>query len=242
MTVLSRSKLRQRWDSITKKHRRCCAAILARAREIQREVEAARESTQNRIPLPEYCVNEYVLIMPPEGRVSNKLLPRWSGPYRIIRKHRRSYDVVDINNGREKKVDVGRIRRFECGELTEEQLKQIAAWDGQYYEIENIISHKRDPNDTAALLFEVKWKGYSDIFGVDSLTFLGLEADGETTRISQSHRITAEQYEIPRDKKALSRFLGFANYFRKYIPDYATLAAPLQASLKDPHWDAELMV
>ena len=41
-----------------------------------------------------------------------------------------------------------------------------------------------------------------------------------------------KQWIAPRSREELQSFLGFANYYREFIPFYAELAAPLNALLK----------
>ena len=36
------------------------------------------------------------------------------------------------------------------------------------------------------------------------------------------------KWEVPRNKRELQSFLGFANYYREFIKDYAVIAAPIQ--------------
>ena len=41
-----------------------------------------------------------------------------------------------------------------------------------------------------------------------------------------------KQWIAPRSREELQSFLGFANYYREFIPFYAELAAPLKALLR----------
>ena len=45
--------------------------------------------------------------------------------------------------------------------------------------------------------------------------------------IKPSHTITISNWPVPVDKKSLQRIIGLANYFRKFIPNYSTVIAPL---------------
>jgi len=46
---------------------------------------------------------------------------------------------------------------------------------------------------------------------------------------------------IPTDKKSLQRIIGLANYFRKFIPNYSTIIAPLSelTGITDFEWTPE---
>lgn len=49
------------------------------------------------------------------------------------------------------------------------------------------------------------------------------------------------EWPIPRDVKAVERFLGFANYHRNYIPNFSKIAAPLYdlTEKKGFQWEVE---
>ena len=45
------------------------------------------------------------------------------------------------------------------------------------------------------------------------------------------------EWEIPQDLKGVRSFLGFANYYRRFVPGYAELASPLTYLTKtDVQW------
>lgn len=83
-------------------------------------------------------------------------------------------------------------------------------------------------------------------FGLSEVTYLGHIINGEGMRLSDEHIHKAEAYMRPESVKGLMQFLGFANYFRKFIKRYDEVARPLQelknnwAERKGTHWnDAE---
>ena len=49
----------------------------------------------------------------------------------------------------------------------------------------------------------------------------------ETTKLQ-----TIEQFPLPTTKKQVRSFLGLAGYYRRFIPDYATIAAPLNELIR----------
>ena len=49
-------------------------------------------------------------------------------------------------------------------------------------------------------------------------------------------------WELPRDIKGVQQFSGFANYYNRFIPDFAKVAAPISILLsnqKDFKWDTQ---
>src|ERR1700733_7811803 len=64
-------------------------------------------------------------------------------------------------------------------------------------------------------------------FHKSSVEYLGrLVANGSIT-IRPSHTLAIKQWPIPSTKVALQRIIGLANYFRKFIPNYSKIIAPL---------------
>jgi hypothetical protein len=80
-------------------------------------------------------------------------------------------------------------------------------------------------------------------FGYSTVSYLGhmLTADG--IYMSEDRKLAIDGMTSPKTKKELQRFLGVINYFHKFIPDYATLSAPLSAmtgATKVFEWSPEL--
>ena len=70
-------------------------------------------------------------------------------------------------------------------------------------------------------------------FGVRQVEFLGRTISSEGV-LPQSHKIQnfLNKLRFPKSKKALRRFLGFVNYYRKYIPRMAEKLNPFYKLLK----------
>lgn len=59
------------------------------------------------------------------------------------------------------------------------------------------------------------------------LHYLGHVVGNGEVRPEQSKLQAVEQFPVPSTKKQVRTFLGLTGYYRKFIPDYANVAAPL---------------
>lgn len=64
------------------------------------------------------------------------------------------------------------------------------------------------------------------------ISFLGHLVSGQGIRIDPSRTQAIFKFRPPTSKKGIARFIGMINYFRKFIPRFAELAAPLNALRK----------
>jgi Reverse transcriptase (RNA-dependent DNA polymerase)/Integrase zinc binding domain/RNase H-like domain found in reverse transcriptase/Chromo (CHRromatin Organisation MOdifier) domain/Aspartyl protease len=71
-------------------------------------------------------------------------------------------------------------------------------------------------------------------FGMKELKFLGFIISGDTVHTDPAKTQAVRDWPIPTTSTVLRGFLGLANYFRKFIPDYAMIAAPLTALTGGP--------
>jgi hypothetical protein len=60
-----------------------------------------------------------------------------------------------------------------------------------------------------------------------SLKFLGHVVSAGSVSVDPDKAKALREWSVPRDLKSLRGFLGLANYFRKFIPHYSEIAAPL---------------
>lgn len=65
------------------------------------------------------------------------------------------------------------------------------------------------------------------LYGEEELDFLGFRIGYGRKRTSEEKSEIMRKYPTPQNKKAVRSFLGFANYLRSLIPNYAALAKPL---------------
>lgn len=61
----------------------------------------------------------------------------------------------------------------------------------------------------------------------EQISFLGHIVSSKGVAVDQSRTLAIQQFPVPRNKRAIARFVGMINYFRKYIPNFAQLAAPI---------------
>ena len=59
------------------------------------------------------------------------------------------------------------------------------------------------------------------------LQFLGHTIGGGLTGTQECKVQAVKQFQVPSSKKDLRRFLGMVGYYRRFIPDFGTIAAPL---------------
>jgi hypothetical protein len=70
-------------------------------------------------------------------------------------------------------------------------------------------------------------------FEVHSIKYLGyiIEA-GKGVRVDPEKVVAIKAWEAPKTVKGVRGFVGFANYYREFIPDFSEIAAPLTALTK----------
>lgn len=69
-------------------------------------------------------------------------------------------------------------------------------------------------------------------FGCDSLGYLGHIISGEGVAVDPDKIQAIRDWPLPSSVKALRRFLGLCGYYRRFVPRYSTLAAPLTELLR----------
>lgn len=64
-------------------------------------------------------------------------------------------------------------------------------------------------------------------FCFEEIKFLGHLISKDQLKIDPDRTVVMQECPRPKDKKGVSRFIGMASYFSKFIPNYAELAVPL---------------
>ena len=65
------------------------------------------------------------------------------------------------------------------------------------------------------------------VFASSKLSFLGHIVSSEGIQIDPERTASVLQFPPPKDAKGIARFIGMANFFNKFIPNFADIAAPL---------------
>jgi len=77
-------------------------------------------------------------------------------------------------------------------------------------------------------------------FNINEVKFLGLVITKGGVKMDPSKVSTILEWETPRDVKGYRRFLGFVNYYRRFIKDFSQLTRPINNLLKNnttEQWD-----
>ena len=64
-------------------------------------------------------------------------------------------------------------------------------------------------------------------FAMSQCVYLGHVVGNGTVKLERSKVEAIENFPLPETKREIRTFLGLTGYYRKFIPDYATIAAPL---------------
>ena len=64
-------------------------------------------------------------------------------------------------------------------------------------------------------------------FAMSQCTYLGHVVGSGVVRPENSKVEAIRDFPVPRSKKAVREFLDLAGYYRRFIPDFAAVAAPL---------------
>ncbi|CAI7751476.1 unnamed protein product [Closterium sp. NIES-54] len=69
-------------------------------------------------------------------------------------------------------------------------------------------------------------------FDLKKVKFLGHMVSAEGVHVDPRKIESVKKWKVPENIKELQQFLGFANYYNRFVPQYAKIAAPLTNLLK----------
>lgn len=82
----------------------------------------------------------------------------------------------------------------------------------------------------AANGMQIKWGKCQ--FLMRKVDFLGYVVEDGSLKPSEAKTSAIQNFPLPRDRKALQRFLGLTSYFRRFVEGYAVTAKPLSDLLR----------
>ena len=93
----------------------------------------------------------------------------------------------------------------------------------------DLTEHKQQVRLVLRRLWENKLfvKAEKCSFHTDSVSFLGFVVQRGQLRADPEKVRAVSEWPVPTTRKQLQRFLGFANFYRRFIRDYSRVAAPL---------------
>ena len=105
-------------------------------------------------------------------------------------------------------------------------------YDDAYQKLDRIIDRCIERN--MYLKFAKSWLGF------DKVHFFGYDCKHDSYALSADRKKTLTELTPPRTLKAMQSFLGAANFFKSFVPNYSTLASPLtDMTCKDSPWNEE---
>ena len=107
--------------------------------------------------------------------------------------------------------------------------------------LDDILIYSKSMDEHVALVKKVLQKlkenqlavaAHKSIFHASEVEFLGYMVNQEGLRMSERKVESIATWETPKNIKDIQRFLGFANYYRRFIKNLSSLCRPLTDSLK----------
>ncbi|CAI7885848.1 unnamed protein product [Closterium sp. NIES-53] len=104
--------------------------------------------------------------------------------------------------------------------------------------LDDILIYSKNMKEHMRKVFEIlrKNKFYVKLskgdFALKKVRFLGHMVSAEGVHVDPRKIEAVKKWKVPENVKELQQFLGFANYYNKFVPKYAKIAAPLTDLLK----------
>ena len=99
-----------------------------------------------------------------------------------------------------------------------------STWEEHIFDLESLFNRLREHGLTAGLA--------KCFFGFPRIKYLGFMLGNNELSLLDGKVEAILHMPLPSNKKQLRSFLGSANFYSKFIPNYATLAAPLTDMLE----------
>ena len=96
------------------------------------------------------------------------------------------------------------------------------SWDDHLKHLEEVF--------TALRKHQLFCKPSKCVLGVTSVKFLGHIISGSSLKPDDEKVAAVRDWPVPRSVSDIRRFLGFTNYFRRFIDHYSDIARPLEES------------
>jgi hypothetical protein len=124
----------------------------------QASLDAAHEKSSSSKPVQSFVIGELVLFAPKQA--SSKLVPKWQGPFVVLDHRERSYQIKHLKDlSKPRWVDTSMLKPFVRGNLSENDLKNIALVDDDLFFVEAIVEHTGS-SIRSRCRFLVKWENF----------------------------------------------------------------------------------
>ena len=111
-----------------------------------------------------------------------------------------------------------------CAVYLDDVIVYAATKEEMYERLSEVFSRFREAN--------LRLKPSKCRFFQQSVEFLGHEVSEQGLRCCKKHLEAVAKWPTPTSVKELQTFLGFVNFYRKFIQGYAAIAEPLYALLR----------
>ncbi|KAK3532671.1 hypothetical protein QTP86_027655 [Hemibagrus guttatus] len=97
----------------------------------------------------------------------------------------------------------------------------------------NLAEHRQHVAKVLECLFQLFLKAEKCSFHQTSVQFLGYKTDSSGIKMDEGKVTAVQDWPAPTTVKELQRVLGFANFYRRFIQNYSSIAHPLISLLRN---------
>lgn len=196
--------------------------------ELQRMSHKYRKHYNAKTKSKDLKAGDKVLLLLPTD--SNKLLMHWKGPFDVVERRGKVNFLVDLGGRKCKLFHANLLKRYF---VREEKVSDDSTLTSDAAEVSlvRVCEESEEEEITAPLplLKEAQLtvkKGKCN-FGLPELEFLGHRLGRGLRSPTSANTEKITKAPAPKTKKQVRAFLGLTGYYRNFIPNYATIAAPL---------------